>query len=346
MEYKQTFVRYINHEVRSPLSTISMGLECMHCSVTELNDAISSLRIPYSDGQQLIRSLTPTIEALENVSMTLSSPYGSFHNKPRSVETSTSGDDYSTSQSDDSLTHLDHIVEELSSATEDCQQACEVAIQTLEDLILYDKIECKMVSITTKPANLYELVFHTAKPFQLLAVGKQVNYSVQLDHNVKRLVVDVDRHKITQVIRNFLSNALKFTSSEGTMIIRAMKLPNFSNKDKAKKDQLCCGELGVVRVEVQDSGAGISQVGEEITCSENISKLFGQYVQFDANRLQGGKGAGLGLWISKAIIEMHGGQIGATSQGLGKGSTFFFELPVKDRVSKSTAKYDHQKESQ
>ncbi len=50
-------------------------------------------------------------------------------------------------------------------------------------------------------------------------------------------------------------------------------------------------------------------------------------MQFDANTLQGGKGSGLGLWLSKAIVEMHGGVIGATSEGAGKGCTFFLEIP-------------------
>jgi CheY-like chemotaxis protein len=73
-------------------------------------------------------------------------------------------------------------------------------------------------------------------------------------------------------------------------------------------------------VEVVDSGPGIS--------ADNIPKLFGQYVQFDANTLQGGKGSGLGLWLSKSIVEMHGGLIGATSDGPGRGCTFFLELPL------------------
>ena len=51
----------------------------------------------------------------------------------------------------------------------------------------------------------------------------------------------------------------------------------------------------------------------------------------NANKLQGGKGSGLGLWISKAIIDKHNGKIGVYSEGEGLGSTFFFEIPIERR---------------
>lgn len=78
--------------------------------------------------------------------------------------------------------------------------------------------------------------------------------------------------------------------------------------------------MGVLRVEVVDSGAGIAP--------ENHKRVFGQFAQFHSNELQGGGGSGLGLWISKRIVNMHKGKMGFFSLGEGFGSTFFFELPV------------------
>jgi len=98
-----------------------------------------------------------------------------------------------------------------------------------------------------------------------------------------------------------------------------------------------------LRIDVTDTGAGISP--------ENTTKLFGQYVQFRAAELQKGGGSGLGLWISKvrkgcvlftgcsfvrsdlpfsrqSIVDMHGGRIGATSDGEGRGSTFYVIVPL------------------
>ena len=89
---------------------------------------------------------------------------------------------------------------------------------------------------------------------------------------------------------------------------------NESNDD-TKKDLECR-----FRLEVKDSGAGISP--------ENQKKLFGQYVQFNAGKLQKGNGSGLGLWISKGIMELHNGVLGIHSNGEGSGSTFFIEIPL------------------
>ena len=95
---------------------------------------------------------------------------------------------------------------------------------------------------------------------------------------------------------------MKFTPSGGFVEVRVFM----------REEQL--------RVEVQDSGPGISPT--------NQRRLFGELVQFNAKTLQGGGGSGLGLWISKRIIDLHGGSIGVVSEGEGKGSTFYFTIPL------------------
>jgi hypothetical protein len=76
----------------------------------------------------------------------------------------------------------------------------------------------------------------------------------------------------------------------------------------------------ILRVEVQDSGPGIS--------AANQARLFDEIIQFDPNKLQGGQGSGLGLFISKGIMDLHGGRIGVSSQGEGCGACFFIEIPI------------------
>jgi CheY-like chemotaxis protein len=67
--------------------------------------------------------------------------------------------------------------------------------------------------------------------------------------------------------------------------------------------------------------------------------VFNEIVQFNANKQQGGGGSGLGLWISKKIVELHGGRVGLSSEGEGKGCTFFVEIPMMRSARKDTADY-------
>ena len=83
-------------------------------------------------------------------------------------------------------------------------------------------------------------------------------------------------------------------------------------------------QSGMLVIEVQDSGPGIS--------IENQSRLFKEIVQFNPEKLQAGGGSGLGLWISKNIVDLHGGQLSVHSEGGGKGTTFRLEIPMTRRI--------------
>ncbi|MNY12140.1 Alkaline phosphatase synthesis sensor protein PhoR [compost metagenome] len=112
--------------------------------------------------------------------------------------------------------------------------------------------------------------------------------------------VCLDGPRIVQVLGNLIENAIKFTPQGGRIRIRAAQDGN---------DLL---------TEVEDNGPGIP--------TEDIPRLFHRFQQLDMSTTREAGGIGLGLSISKAIVEAHGGTIGVRS-ALGKGSTFWFRLP-------------------
>jgi signal transduction histidine kinase len=114
-------------------------------------------------------------------------------------------------------------------------------------------------------------------------------------------VVAGDERRIRQVIFNLLSNAVKFTPAGGSIDVWATQVN------------------GEVRIAVADTGPGIA--------AEDIERIFEEFQQSAAG-LEQREGTGLGLALSKRLVELHGGRIWVESE-LGRGSTFVFTLPAK-----------------
>ena len=113
-----------------------------------------------------------------------------------------------------------------------------------------------------------------------------------------------DKDKMHEVIINFLDNAIKY-SDAGTILVQLKTFPQNPSK---------------LLFSISDNGIGIAK--------EDILKLFIKFGRTDEARKIRPEGMGLGLYFIKRIIEDHGGKVWVESPGLGKGSTFFVELPV------------------
>jgi signal transduction histidine kinase len=114
--------------------------------------------------------------------------------------------------------------------------------------------------------------------------------------------VNVDRSRIRQVLHNLLANALRHTPSGGQVTI-AVAQP-----------------AGRLRLTVQDTGEGIAP--------ENLEHIFDRFYRTDPSRSRETGGSGLGLAIVKAIVEAHGGEVTASSGGVGRGTRFTIFLAV------------------
>jgi two-component system, OmpR family, sensor histidine kinase VicK len=178
-----------------------------------------------------------------------------------------------------------------------------------EDILDVTRIESGRLQLSMEMIDLYELVDSVVHDFQkfLPADGKVImNYQKlndgrndEEDHGVSHLAIMGDPARIAQVLSNLLRNALKFTN-EGTISVRV-----------GKNDSPCYSEAVVY---ISDSGQGIDP--------EVMYKLFEKFVSKSV------KGTGLGLFISKSIVEAHGGKIWGENNKDGNGATFTFTLPL------------------
>lgn len=167
----------------------------------------------------------------------------------------------------------------------------------LDDFLDLQRLQSGTMSFHSSDSDLGEIV---ASAVECLPVASTCSIRVDLETSDARVRVDADR--IKQVVLNLLSNALKYSPGGGRITVRV-----------ARRDD-------VLEVTVADQGLGIPP--------ELTDKLFERFYRISADGHAGIKGTGLGLMISRRIIEQHGGRIWAESPGPGKGSTFGFVLPV------------------
>lgn len=174
----------------------------------------------------------------------------------------------------------------------------------IDDMLDLSKVEAKKADLKPEPTDIEKLVNDVCDSLDPMAGKKAIPIVRNIQHGIR--VIDIDRKRITQVLNNLIGNAIKFTPEKGTITVSV----NITRAD----------DRDMLFVSVADTGIGIS--------NEDIPKLFGKFQQLGRDRSSGHvSGTGLGLYISKELITLHGGMIWVKSER-GKGSTFVFKVPV------------------
>ncbi len=183
-------------------------------------------------------------------------------------------------------------------------------LDIINDLIDISKIEAGQIEVKEQTFNIIELMDELLEFFTPEARNRQVELKYELKLNqIKNL--KTDRTKLSQIIINLIKNALKFTSAGGAI-------------------EFGCGvkDGEYLQFYVMDNGLGIRK--------ELQTKIFDRFRQGDTAKAEVHEGVGLGLSISKALVEMLGGEIGVESEP-GIGSVFYFTLPYEDFRSHSNS---------
>jgi signal transduction histidine kinase len=179
-------------------------------------------------------------------------------------------------------------------------------MQLAEEILDVTRIESGSFSLKNEKFNLKKLITDILKEYeQKIQNKKNIKLFYQSHENNNDIIIEADRNRLSQVIYNLLNNAIKFTNEGSiTVIVERKKRDNSNNYNE-------------IQISIKDTGTGIHP--------EIFPKLF---TKFATTSMTGG--TGLGLFISKCIIEMHDGRIWATNNTEdGRGSTFTFSLPIR-----------------
>jgi len=178
-------------------------------------------------------------------------------------------------------------------------------VRLIEDLLDVTRMMSGRLRLVRQPLPLLPTLEAAVESVRGMAAAKRVHIRADYEIGNEHINGDVDR--IQQIFWNLLSNAIKFTSDDGNVWVQA------------RRDE------DAVRVAIRDDGIGIR--------SDFLPRLFNRFSQEDTSTTRNHSGLGLGLFLVRYLIELHGGNVRAESPGEGKGATFTVELPIWNRTA-------------
>jgi signal transduction histidine kinase/DNA-binding response OmpR family regulator len=191
-------------------------------------------------------------------------------------------------------------------AFEKIENASSHLLGVINDVLDMSKIEANKLELSFISFNFEGMLQKVVSVISFRLEERQQKFAVNIDHKIPRFIVGDDQ-RLAQVITNLLSNAVKFTPEKGSIRLNA-KLAGVENG------------IHTLQIEVIDTGIGISP--------EQQAKLFNSFEQAESGTSRKFGGTGLGLVISKRIVDLMGGRIWIESEP-GKGSTFAFTIKVE-----------------
>ncbi len=184
----------------------------------------------------------------------------------------------------------------------------------INDILDLSKVEAGKMELQLGDVDVSRTLFESLVFVQESAQRHRIHLQTTLSDDVNASTVRADERKLKQILYNLLSNAVKFTADGGTVEI--------------------AGELRdeELRIRVSDSGIGIAP--------EHLQRVFDEFEQIDSSYAKPQQGTGLGLALTRRMVELHGGRIWAESEGEGKGSAFTFTIPLMQRETEEGDRTD------
>ena len=175
----------------------------------------------------------------------------------------------------------------------------------INDILDLSKLEAGKSTLLLAPLNTQSTIHQIKELFKAKALEKKLNIQSECGEGLPDFILS-DATRLTQVLSNFVSNAIKFTE-KGSVTIKTEVIATYKSKIK-------------IKFSVIDTGIGMKE--------NELQSLFQAFNQLDSSSLKKYEGTGLGLAISKQIVELFNGEVGVESE-FGKGSTFWFTIETE-----------------
>jgi signal transduction histidine kinase/CheY-like chemotaxis protein len=204
-------------------------------------------------------------------------------------------------------------------------------LQLINDILDLSKVESGKLELEKSRVNIKGLLENSLIMIKEKAMKHRIKLELDISQELMDLKISADERKLKQIMFNLLSNAGKFTPDSGEIRVEAKLISDF-NENISRKGAKAQREINdfqsairnpqsAIEISVADTGIGIKPEDQE--------RVFGEFEQLDSSYDREHEGTGLGLALTRRLVELHGGRIWVESEGEGKGSTFTFVIPTK-----------------
>lgn len=211
----------------------------------------------------------------------------------------------------------------------DALQSSRHLLSLINDILDLSKVEAGKIELDPSDLHLGMVLDNSLTMVKEKAMKHGIQLSTHLDGVPE--TIQADERKIKQILYNLISNAVKFTPDGGKVILSGNFVENESSSALEKElpvDNLYVDKTNqnppnvtkYIQISVEDNGIGLAQ--------EDLNRIFDAFEQVETSTSRKYQGTGLGLSLTKRLVELHGGTIWAESKGEGEGSVFHFTIPA------------------
>jgi len=204
--------------------------------------------------------------------------------------------------------HANKLDDEVISILEEIKRGSKRLENYVNAIVESSRLEQGKIKLNKTKENLSFLIKYCIRQLEGMAELRDQKIESKVDENI---IMFFDKERIYEVVSNLILNAVKYTPEGGSIMVSSRKEDDF------------------YIISVDDTGIGITEEERKLLFTQ-----FGKIERYGQGFDVGIEGTGLGLYISKEIVELHGGEIWAESKGRNKGSTFAFSLPIKEMENK------------